>query len=257
MPEVTALRALADNYIWAIAADNDARVAVVDPGEAKPVRAFLQERGLALGAILITHHHPDHTAGVRDLLRDAEVPVHGPAEAARATEISTEVAEGDRVALDWLGLELTVVAVPGHTAGHIAYQGGGLLFSGDTLFRGGCGKLFEGDAGQMRASLAKLRELPADTRVYCGHEYTEKNLRFAAEVEPDNAAVRAALEAAQQARAEGRPTLPSTIADEREINPFMRWDQPDVVAAAGRRAGHEPAGADEVLAIVRQWKDAS
>lgn len=257
MLNVTALGALADNYIWAIAAGNDARVAIVDPGEAAPVRTFLSRNNLQLGAILITHHHPDHTGGVEALLRETPVPVYGPAEATRTTTITDQIGEADRVDLDWLGLQLETIAVPGHTSGHIALHGQGLLFCGDTLFRGGCGRLFEGDATQMRASLNKLRALPAETRVYCGHEYTQKNLRFAAEVEPDNKAVRNALDAADRDREAGQPTLPSTIGAEREINPFMRWDAPAVVAAAEQYQGRAPADADEVLAIVRQWKDAS
>lgn len=257
MFDVTAVGALADNYIWVVTAGNDPRTLVVDPGEAAPVQRFLADNGLQLGAILITHHHPDHTGGVAELLKTAQVPVHGPAEAARATPVSNRIGDGDRFRLDWLGLELETIAVPGHTAGHVALYGQGLLFCGDTLFRGGCGRLFEGDAAQMRASLDRLRALPADTQVYCGHEYTQKNLRFAAEVEPDNPAVREALEAADRDRSAGRPTLPSTIGTEREINPFMRWDAPEVVAAAERRGSRTPADADEVLAIVRHWKDAS
>lgn len=257
MHDVTALGAFADNYIWVITTGNDARVAVVDPGDAAPVQAFLADRNLQLGAILLTHHHPDHTAGVDGLLRDADVPVYAPDEAARVARVSNPISEGDRVTLDWLDLTLDVIAVPGHTAGHVALYGEGLLFSGDTLFRGGCGRLFEGDAAQMRASLDKLRRLPDDTRVYCGHEYTQKNLRFAAEVEPANDAIRDALAAADRERDAGRPTLPSTMAEERRINPFLRWDESSVIDAAAQRAGHRPSNADEVLAIVREWKNAS
>lgn len=258
MPRVTGIGALADNYIWAATPENARVTAIVDPGEATPVRSFLDAQGLSLGAILITHHHPDHTAGVAELAAGG-VPVYGPAEAQRAAPLTTVVAQGDRVALDWLGITFETIAVPGHTAGHIAYYGagahGGLLFSGDTLFRGGCGRLFEGDATQMRASLAKLRALPADTAVYCGHEYTLKNLQFAAAVEPDNAELGAALRAAEEASKSKRCTLPSSIGDERAINPFMRWDAPEVIAAAERRAGGALAGSDAVFASIRQWKD--
>lgn len=257
MLDVAPLNALADNYIWVISTRDDTRVAVVDPGESAPVTEYLSERGLQLGAILLTHHHPDHTGGVNDLLRDAEVPVYGPDEAARVARLSNPVRDGDRLTLQWLGLSLDVIGVAGHTAGHVAFHGGGLLFSGDTLFRGGCGRLFEGSAADMRASLDKLRALAPETLVYCGHEYTQKNLRFAARVEPDNAAVRSALAAADQDLQAGRPTLPSTIGDERDINPFMRWDASAVVNAAAERAGHQPEDANDVLAIVRAWKDAS
>lgn len=234
---------------------------MVDPGEAAPVQEELRRRSARLSAILVTHHHPDHTAGIETLLRDAEVPVYGPAnENHPVPGLTHPLREGGRITPEGLDTSFEVIEVPGHTAGHIAYYGihggDGTLFSGDTLFFAGCGRLFEGDAAQMRASLAKLRDLPEDTRVYCGHEYTEKNLTFAAAVEPDNAEIAAQLDGAREMRARGRPTPPSTIALEKRVNPFMRWDQPAAVAAAGHYAGHEPSGPDEVFAILRQWKDA-
>lgn len=256
MPNVFAIPALADNYIWAIA-DGDSRQAViVDPGEAEPARAWLAGRGFTLVAILITHHHPDHTAGVAALIDGADVPVYAPEEATRACAITRQVGEGDRISIDELGITLDVLAVPGHTLGHIAYTGHGWLFSGDALFRGGCGRLFEGDASMMRPGLARLRELPGDTRVFGGHEYTVKNLTFAAMVEPDNTAVLDALEQARADRERDRPTLPSTLADERAINPFMRWDQPDVIAAAQAR-DPSATGPDAVFAAIRAWKDSA
>lgn len=257
MLDIIALEALTDNYIWVISEDNDTRVAVVDPGEAAPVLAYLDDHGFALGSILLTHHHPDHTGGVNELLLTADVPVYGPAEAAHITHVTQQIGDGDRFLLDWLNLEFEVLSVPGHTADHIALYGGGLLFSGDTLFRGGCGRLFEGSPAQMRASLDRLRCLPDNTLVYCGHEYTQKNLQFAQKVEPNNRDVITALASAEQTRAEHRPTLPSTIGDERQINPFMRWDDADVVQAATDYAGHKPETPDEVLAIIREWKNAS
>lgn len=256
MPEVTAVRAFSDNYIWVLSAGDEARVAVVDPGDAAPVRRYLEQSGRALGAILLTHHHPDHTGGVDALRTLADIPVYGPAEAGRVCKVDHIVADGAQLRLGWLGLALEVIAVAGHTSGHVALHGAGLLFSGDTLFRGGCGRLFEGDAAQMRAALQRLRGLPDSTQVFCGHEYTIRNLEFAALVEPANAAVTAALNAARDDRAHDRPTLPSTIGEERAINPFLRWDHPDVVAAAQARAdcGND---ADAVFATIRQWKDAS
>lgn len=234
---------------------------MVDPGEAAPVQKELERRSAQLSAILVTHHHPDHTAGIETLLRDNQVPVYGPAEESRPIPgLTHPLREGDRVTPEGLDTTFEVISVPGHTAGHIAYygihDGGGALFSGDTLFFAGCGRLFEGDAAQMRSSLAKLRALPDDTRVYCGHEYTEKNLTFAAAVEPDNPDIAEQRAAARRLRAEGRATPPSTIALEKRVNPFLRWDRPSVVAAAQAHAGGELSGPDAVLAALRKWKDA-
>jgi hydroxyacylglutathione hydrolase len=259
--KIVPLRALADNYIWALSPDNGSSLVVVDPGEAEPVLLELERRPARLSAILVTHHHPDHTAGIERLLRENEVPVYGPAHEIRPIPgLTRPLGEGDRIVAEGLETAFEVIAVPGHTAGHIAYYGthggGGALFSGDTLFFAGCGRLFEGDAAQMRHSLAKLRELPDDTRVYCGHEYTEKNLSFAAVVEPENADVAEQLALARSLRADDRPTLPSDIALEKRVNPFLRWDQPSVVAAAEAYAGGELSGPDAVLATLRKWKDA-
>ncbi|MEQ8799856.1 MAG: hydroxyacylglutathione hydrolase [Salinisphaeraceae bacterium] len=256
MPNVFAIPALADNYIWAIADDDSRRAVIVDPGEAEPAAAWLSEHGHTLAAILITHHHPDHTAGVTALVGDTGVPVYGPEEATRACPITRQIADGDRVTIDEIGITLDVLSVPGHTLGHIAYTGHGWLFSGDALFRGGCGRLFEGDAGMMRPGLARLLDLSGDTQVFGGHEYTVKNLSFAAMVEPYNAAVTGALEQARADREQKRPTLPSTLADERAINPFMRWDQPDVIAAAQAR-DPSATGPDAVFATIRAWKDSA
>lgn len=262
MIEITPLPALADNYIWALSPDNaggdDAPpLVVVDPGEAGPVQAELQRRNARLAAILVTHHHPDHTAGIEPLLRETEVPVYGPARESRPIPgLTHPLEEGDRLSPEGLDATFEVTAVPGHTSGHIALHGEGMLFCGDTLFFAGCGRLFEGDAAQMRASLAKLRALPDATRVCCGHEYTEKNLAFAAAVEPGNTDVAAQIEKARDLRAQGRPTLPSDIALEKRVNPFMRWDQPSVVAAAEAYAGRGLPDPDAVFATLRQWKDA-
>lgn len=264
MINVTALPAFADNYIWALRQNNqdtvtgsdNNRVAVVDPGQAEPVLAHLKKHDLRLGAILITHHHPDHTAGIGALLEHADVPVYGPAGENHPIEhLSARLAEGDQVEIDWLGLTLQVLEVPGHTAGHIAFYGDDLLFSGDTLFSGGCGKLFEGDAAQMRNSLEKLRALPGATRIFCGHEYTEKNLLFAQAVEPENEAVKERLHKVREWRADNQPSLPSLLRDEMQFNPFLRWDQPQVIAAACERAGNDNSDPDAVFATVRAWKD--
>ncbi|HSQ71959.1 MAG TPA: hydroxyacylglutathione hydrolase [Rubrivivax sp.] len=253
-----ALPAFADNYIWML--HDGKRAVVVDPGDAAPVRAALDAQGLALAGILVTHHHPDHVGGIDALRPQLEGPVYGPAH----EEIPgpyTRLHDGDTV--DVLGSRFSVLDVPGHTAGHIAYvqdseaghtPAAPLLFCGDTLFSAGCGRLFEGTPAQMHASLARLAALPADTRVCCTHEYTLSNLRFAAAVEPGNADRVAYEERCRALRAADTPTLPSSIGLERRINPFLRCDAPEVVAAA-RAQG---ATGDEALAVftaLREWKN--
>ena len=258
MPHIEPIPAFDDNYIWCL--HEDAAAWVVDPGDAAPVQAFLRERGLRLHGILITHHHGDHVGGLATL-RAAwpDAIVYGPANPAIAG-IDHALREGDSVTA--AGLRFDVIAVPGHTLDHIAYHSGDstppTLFCGDTLFAAGCGRLFEGTAAQMQASLGKLARLPAATAVYCAHEYTLSNLRFARAVEPDNAALRARQERDSALRDQRRPTLPSSIGEELATNPFLRWDAPDVVAAARERAP-EPAaeGADPaaIFAAIRAWKD--
>jgi hydroxyacylglutathione hydrolase len=252
---LVALPAFADNYIWML---QDGRQAiVVDPGDAAPVLAALDARGLALAAILVTHHHPDHVAGLAALRPRLQGPVYGPAREAIPGPFEP-LNGGDSVTL--LGHAFEVIDVPGHTAGHIAYFTAAdgieapILFCGDTLFSAGCGRLLEGTAAQMHASLARLAALPGTTRVCCAHEYTESNLRFAAEVEPANADIAAHLAHCRVLRAQGQPTLPSTLAHERAINPFLRCDEAAVIAAA---AGHGAATSNgpAVLGALREWKN--
>lgn len=254
------MAAFTDNYVWAIR--DGGRAAVVDPGDAAPVRDWLAREGVALAAILVTHHHRDHTGGVVELVREAAVPVIGPArEAIPARTLA--VGGGDAVDLPGMGLALDVLDIPGHTAGHIAFVGRGdawggpVVFCGDTLFAAGCGKVFEGTPAQMWASLSALAALPGETRVYCGHEYTLSNLRFAAAVEPRNPDIvdRAAREQAKRDR--GWPTLPSTIAEERRTNPFLRAGEPKVREIAEARAGRRLEDAASVFAALREWKNAS
>lgn len=249
-----ALPAFADNYIWMLH-DGD-RAVVVDPGEAGPVEAALDAHRLTLAGILVTHHHGDHVGGVDALRPRLRGKVHGP----RREDIPAPyelLDDGDVVEV--LGLRFDVIEVPGHTAGHIAYfhQGGEpvpLLFCGDTLFSGGCGRLFEGTPPQMHASLARLAALPGDTRVCCAHEYTLSNLRFAHAVEPGNEALARYAAWCEAERAQQRPTLPSTIARERAVNPFLRCDEPAVVAAAVAHGAPSRGGSD-VFAALRQWKN--
>lgn len=255
MLEVNPVRAFADNYIWLVRGMADrSRVVAVDPGDAQPVRRFLQDAGLTLAAVLVTHHHRDHAGGVQELVEAFDVPVFGPA---RETIPGHPQAleEGDEVNLEAIGLRFRVLDIPGHTAGHIAFVGHGVVFCGDTLFSGGCGRLFEGTPAQMVESLSRLANLPGDTRVYCGHEYTLNNLRFARAADPGNPATAAYEEDCRQKRAREEPTLPSTIAQEREINPFLRCDSDTVRQAAETYAGRRLMTATDVFTVLRQWKD--
>lgn len=255
--ELTPLRAFDDNYIWLLARGDEALV--VDPGDAAPVRAALESRGLRLVGILVTHHHGDHVGGLDELRASWRGTVYAPAGEHIAGPV-TPVREGQRVTL--LGLEFEVIDVPGHTAGHVAYHWRGdadhapLLFSGDTLFSAGCGRLFEGTPQQMHASLSKLAALPGSTRVCCAHEYTLSNLRFAAAVEPGNAELRAYRARCEALRAQGLPTLPSTIATERAVNPFLRCAVGAVAQAAQTRHPALDASAPAaVLGALREWKN--
>ena len=247
--------AFKDNYIWLIRGQSPDKVAVVDPGDAEPVLAEIHKRHLTPVAILCTHHHADHVGGVENILKHYSfLPVYGPARE-RIPAVTYRLKHGDHVKLPKLGLEFDVLDVPGHTAGHIAFFGAGMVFCGDTLFSAGCGRLFEGTSEQMHASLAKFSALPESTEMYCGHEYTEANLRFALAVEPDNADIHAHLQAVQQRRAENLPTLPSTIGRERRINPFLRSGQAAVRLAAEKHCGHQLNSEVEVFAAIRRWKD--
>ncbi len=254
MTDVLHALAFEDNYIWLIRGKSPSHVAIVDPGDAGPVLEALEKQRLKPVAILCTHHHDDHVGGVDELLRHYSIPVYGPARE-RIAGLTHKVGEGDHVGLADLDVELSVLDVPGHTAGHVAYVGGGLLFCGDTLFSAGCGRLLGGTAEQMHASLSRLAALPETTRVYCAHEYTEANLRFALAVEPDNADSRAYRDQARVLRQQNLPTLPSTIGLERRVNPFLRTAQPGVRQAAEKQAGQALASEAEVFAVLRRWKD--
>lgn len=248
------LPAFADNYIWML--HDGQRALVVDPGDAQPVLQALQQEGVQLQGILVTHHHNDHTGGVAALRDATGAAVFGPAHEPMPEPLQ-RVQGGDTVRL--LDLDFQVLDVPGHTAGHIAYvcrpdTEAPILFCGDTLFSAGCGRLFEGTPAQMHASLTRLAALPDATRVCCAHEYTLSNLKFALEVEPDNAVLVRHAEHCQTLRAESRPTLPSTIATERQINPFLRSDQPSILASA-LRFDAQSVERDGCFATLRQWKN--
>jgi hydroxyacylglutathione hydrolase len=249
------LPAFQDNYLWLL--QDGARALVVDSGDAQPVQEGLRQAAARLDAILVTHHHGDHTGGVRALQEATGAVVYGPAREAIPGPF-VAVRDGDTVQA--LGLDWTVIEVPGHTAGHVAYycpdvDGTPLLFCGDTLFSGGCGRLFEGTPAQMLASLDRLAALPPATRVCCAHEYTLANLRFARAVEPTNEKLIHYLSHCENLRARHEPTLPSTIGTERQINPFLRTREPEVVRAA---QAFNAADADDeaaVFAAIRQWKN--
>jgi hydroxyacylglutathione hydrolase len=246
------LPAFTDNYIWALS--RDGHVAVVDPGEDAPVERYLESSGDRLAAILVTHHHHDHCDGIAALVLRHDVPVFGPA-AENIASIDRPRNDGNQCCLPELAIDLDVIGVPGHTLGHVAYYLRGHLFCGDTLFGAGCGRLFEGTAAQLYASLTRLAALPADTAIYCAHEYTTANLRFAAAVEPDSAAVAQRIRDTAALRAAGQPSLPSTLQLELDTNPFLRCNEPAVVAAAAARLGRTPADAAEVFATLREWRN--
>lgn len=251
------LPAFADNYIWML--HDGSHAIVVDPGDAQPVFDALARHKLQLAAILVTHHHADHTGGVGALHAATGARVWGPARE-RIPEPYTPLVQGD--VADALGLRFEVIDVPGHTAGHIAYflpaapSQAPLLFCGDTLFSGGCGRLFEGTPAQMLASLDALAALPGDTRVCCAHEYTLSNLRFAQAVEPANAELTQYNARCENLRAKGQPTLPSQLAIERQVNPFLRSREASVLRAVRAHAELAADAAEaDVFAALRQWKN--
>lgn len=263
MYQIEPIAALSDNYIWCLYDPDSGAALVVDPGEANPVQAFLEKNSLSLERILLTHHHPDHSGGIRKLVAGQDIPVQGPA-GSPYPHITESLSEGD--AVHWRDFVFEVLSVPGHTLDHIAFfttrqaTSTPLLFSGDALFVCGCGRLFEGEPEQMQHSLSKLLPLPEDTLVCCGHEYTLANLAFSRAVLPGDEGLQALEERCQALRDNGQPTVPGTLGQEKRLNPFLRWSDPQVIQAAdeyARQAGlPETQGRPEqVFAAIRHWKD--
>lgn len=246
--------ALSDNYIWFVRQPDDDRVIVVDPGEAGPVLTTLDARGLDVAGVLITHYHGDHVGGLAEVIAEYDVPVFGPA-TEHVDGVSHRVGGGSRVQIDGFDTAFDVLDTPGHTAGHITYHGGGIMLCGDTLFAGGCGRVFEGTNEQMHESLQLLARLPADTLGCCGHEYTLANLAFARAVEPDNDEITRRETEMKALRDAGEPTVPFTLATELRTNPFLRCGEPAVLAAAETYAGRSLAGEAEVFGVLRDWKN--
>jgi hydroxyacylglutathione hydrolase len=241
-----------DNYLWLASAGG--RALVVDPGDAAAVVRALEQRSLRLDSILITHHHADHVGGVAELVSRYGARVHGPRDD-RVGPLDNVLGDGDQLELPWLDVRFSVLEVPGHTRSHIAYYGGDALFCGDTLFAGGCGRLFEGTPAQMWHSLSRIASLPLHTRVHCAHEYTQANLRFALAVEPGNHALLARIRSVAALRAAGQPSVPSTLAEELATNPFLRVREPAVIGRAQEHAGRRLATPVEVFEVLRAWKD--
>lgn len=253
MLSVTPIPAFSDNYIWLLRQDSNPKVTVVDPGDAAPVIETLEREGLTLDCVLITHHHHDHTGGLPELIERYHPRVIGP-DNPRIEGIDERLSDGDECLV--MGRRFEVLSVPGHTLDHIAFFAAGippLLFCGDTLFSAGCGRLFEGSADQMHASLSRLAALPGETLVFAAHEYTLANLRFAKAADPDNPIIDAYLNDCQLARDLERPTLPSTLARELQVNPFLRSDQAGVRESAAAKG--DTSSSLETFATLRAWKD--
>lgn len=255
MLEIRPIPAFDDNYIWLLTEPSAAGAVVVDPGDAEPVIETLRAEGLALTAVLVTHHHGDHVGGLAELQEVwPEIAILGPRDP-RIRRLTEQLGEGDLVHPGGLAAGFRVLEVPGHTATHIAYLGEGALFCGDTLFAGGCGRVFDGTFEQLAHSLGRIADLDPDTRCYCAHEYTLANLGFARWVEPESPSLAERERHDRRTQEAGRPTVPSTLALELATNPFLRTGEPEVIAAAEGFAGRPLQGHAEVFTALRQWKD--
>ncbi|MEH6575730.1 MAG: hydroxyacylglutathione hydrolase [Amphritea sp.] len=255
MFNITAIPAFNDNYIWALSTADSCDVAVVDPGDAVAVNNYLKKNKLNLTTILITHHHHDHTGGVNQLTAEHSLTVYGPA-SSPFPGIQQALRSGDSITV--LGKMLQIEEVPGHTLDHISYFHDAKtpqLLCGDTLFLAGCGRLFEGSAAQMLGSMNYFKQLPADTQIYCTHEYSLANLAFAAAVEPANSDIKKSIDKCRALRNENIPTIPSSIATEMQINPFLRTTESTVITAAEQFSGRKVLSETDVFAAIREWKN--
>ncbi len=262
--KVSRIPAFEDNYIWFIHGlpekQAEKQIIIVDPGEAWPVLQSIEQNQYQPQAIFITHHHGDHTGGIREILSHFNIPIYGPVHES-IPAISHKLDETQTVSLNSMGLSFKVLDVPGHTLGHIAYlyhaenKEDGSLFIGDTLFAGGCGRIFEGTAEQMHHSLDKLLQLDDNTWVYCAHEYTQDNLVFAQRVEPENTELLQRIKDTRELLSAGQATVPSLLKLEKQTNPFLRCNCQSVIKAAEQFAGKQLSAPAEVFATVRYWKD--
>ena len=252
---VSPIRAFNDNYIWLISNVQSKDVILVDPGDAEVCIQHLTANHLNLVAILITHHHKDHTGGIKKLKAAyPNISIYGPARE-NIDGLTDKLAEADQIAIDALGISFNIIDVPGHTAGHIAYYHPEMLFCGDALFSGGCGRLFEGTAAQMTASLNKLAKLPPQTPVYCTHEYTLANLNFAVTIEPNNQVLADYYNKVTELRQQDLITLPSNIGHELAVNPFLRCDSQEVIETAKANTDQPLTSQAEIFAVIRRLKD--
>jgi len=258
MLEVTPIRAFHDNYLWLFRQSGSRECGIVDPGDADPILHYLQEHDLELKAILITHHHADHTGGIQQLLEHYDAPVYGPS-SPNIPEVTDPLDENDNISV--LSEEFQIIKIPGHTLDHIAYYAPKssyrkpVLFCGDTLFAGGCGRVFEGTHTMMHNSLQKLARLDPDTHVYCAHEYTMANLNFAKAVLPENKPLSDRISVEQKKRDQDIPTVPTSIRVELDTNPFLRCHEQELVNAASQHTGRNISSPEEVFAVIRDWKD--
>lgn len=244
---------LKDNYVWTMI-DHHRQALIVDPGEAAPVIDYLKQHNLQLVGIFITHHHWDHTNGLAELTQHYSVPIFGPA-IENISYVTQPLAEGDEIKIPGFTLPFTTMTIPGHTRGHIAYYSPTILFCGDTLFSSGCGRIFEGSPEEMYASLQKIAALPDETKIYCAHEYTLANLHFAKTVEANNKLIDERIAIVNELRKNNLPSLPSLLREEKDTNPFLRCDSPEIIAAVEKHTGQRLTHEVEVFAALRKWKD--
>ena len=245
---------LSDNYIWLLINNTKSTAAIVDPGTSAGCEKFLEQEKIQPVAILVTHRHWDHVNGIEQLVNKYDIPVYGP-----ATEfvpcLTTPLTENDDVRIPELELDLRVIDIGGHTAGHIGYLTDNKLFCGDTLFSAGCGRLLGGTAAQLHASLNRICQLPDDTVIYCTHEYTLDNLRFAQAVEPDNPHIQSRIDEVKALRAENLPSLPVTLEMEKRYNPFLRTSQKSIIQSVARYSGQQIENSEDCFTYLRMWKD--